>query len=229
MGEARGGEGASGAASPERASPAESAPSSRPSQPVGTSRALRIGAFGSEGSFTEEAAARYVEREGLEASLHPDPELASLFERLESGALDRLCLPLANSIGGLVRGTLEELGRRRFRPLAQVELPIRHALLVHRTLEDAGTLRAVASHPQAFLQCRRFLERRLPGVEHLERSDTASAARELAEGRLSAQTAVIASRRAARRFDLVALEHDVQDALDNRTQFLILEHGDEQS
>lgn len=187
----------------------------------GDRRPRRVGAFGSEGSFSEEAALRYVEREGLAAEIACCPALERLFDELEAGRLDLVCVPVANSLGGLVRATFEVLGQRSFRPLGQVELPVRHALLV-RPGADPTRIEAVASHPQALLQCERYLDRHLPRAERLVRGDTASAARELADGELSAGTAVLASLRAARRFGLDPIAVDVQDMQDNRTTFLLL-------
>ena len=185
------------------------------------SAAVTIGAFGSVGSFTEEAAHRYVEREGLQASISSSPDLEQLFADLNEGRLTYLCLPINNSIGGLVRATFEVLGRNTFEPVAQVELPIRHALLVRSGL-DLARITTVASHPQALIQCDRFLKRHLPEAERMQRSDTASAARELSTGELTEETAVIASLRAAEHFGLAVLEKDIQDLPDNRTNFLIL-------
>lgn len=182
---------------------------------------LTLAAFGAEGSFSEEAAERYLEREGLRGRVLSSPDLEHLFALLDERAADLVCLPVANSIGGLVRATFEVLGRHLFAPLGQVDLPVRHALLV-RPGTQAASLRAVASHPQALAQCERYLARSFPHAERIEWNDTASAARDLAGGRLAATTAVLASLRAAQRFGLEPLERDVQDVRDNRTTFLIL-------
>lgn len=194
--------------------------------PGGGGTELALGVFGSEGSFTEEAGESWAEREGVAARLVPEPDLERLFARLAGGELDLVCLPVANSVGGLVRATFETLGRHAFRPVGQVSVPVRHALVARPGVEPA-TLQAVASHPQAFVQCERFLARTLPGAALVERGDTASAARDLARGELSDTTAVIASRRASLRFGLRVLAEDIQDVRDNRTVFLVLGRAQE--
>jgi len=187
-------------------------------------RVVRLGVFGAQGSFSEEAGLAYAAREGLGCELGHASDPDELFRAVEEGRLDLAVLPIANSLGGLVRRSFEVLGRHSFEPHGQITLPIRHCLLARPGVE-ASAVTLVASHPQAFLQCGDFLRSRLPGVEARPWSDTASAARDLARGVLPPTAAVLASQRAARRFGLAVLAEGVQDARDNRTTFLVFGRG----
>jgi prephenate dehydratase len=78
----------------------------------------------------------------------------------------------------------------------------------------------VFSHPQALAQCEQYL-RTLSGVEIVATYDTAGSARLIKDGNL-ADTAAIASARAAELFGLQILQSGVQDFADNITRFILI-------
>jgi prephenate dehydratase len=184
--------------------------------------AVAVAVIGEHGSFSEEAAFAHALHERLQIEpvgfATPEEVLAAMRE----GRVELAVLPVANSSTGIVTGALAALLRERVELVGEVNLPIRHALLVRRPGIGLEALERVASHPQALLQCARFLERALPGRARLDWSDTASAARALADGELDEQTAVLASRRAARFHGLHVLEEEVQDDPANRTCFAVV-------
>ena len=77
----------------------------------------------------------------------------------------------------------------------------------------------VYSYSNALGQCRRWLERNLPGVALKEAASTADAASQAA---LNIDAAAIASPLAAEMYHLKVLAKDIQDVKDNRTRFLII-------
>jgi prephenate dehydratase len=186
---------------------------------------VRIAHLGSPGSFTEEAALTWCSRGRLDLDPqllgHEDPR--AVVELVRSGAAEVGVLPIANSTGGPVQPCLDALDGSGFRPLEVIALAVRFTLFCRAGGIEIADLRAVASHPQAFRQCARSLERLLPERAQLERSDTASAARDLAEGLLTPDVAVLASRRAGAARGLHPLAIDVQDDPDNRTFFLLFQ------
>ncbi len=188
---------------------------------VPTLEATKLAVFGAEGSFSEQAALSYAEREGLNLELEHHDTVGAVMDAVGRSA----CLgviPIANTLGGLVRASFEAMGSRTFLPRGQISLDINHCLVVARPGLGRQDITQVVSHPQALVQCERFLDRDLPGVPRLEWSDTASAAKSLAEGVLEATSAVIASPRAAALFRLSVWKENIQDSLHNKTTFLVI-------
>lgn len=181
-------------------------------------RRIVVAHFGASGSFSEEAALVHARELGCVAELLPRRVARDVLSAVESGAAERAVLPVATSVGGLVRASLDALAGHALSWVGEVALPVRFALLA-RPGTALADVRAVASHPQAFRQCARTLARLLPGRRELEASDTASAARSLAAGELEAGTAVLASARAGSVHGLELLVPDVHDDPTNRTYF----------
>jgi prephenate dehydratase len=137
--------------------------------------------LGPRGSFSEEAALLRVETDQLVAF----SSFPALISAVETGLADEAVLPIENSIEGAVSTTLDLLiHETALRISGELALPVRHFLVtrpgVH--LED---VRVVTSHPQALGQCRRFLERCMPGVEQVAALSTSGAVKEVRKERTS--------------------------------------------
>jgi len=186
--------------------------------PESSPRRVLLAHFGTSGSFSEEAALAHARELGAEPVLLPRRVARDVLRAVETGAAERAVLPIASSVGGLVRASLDALADHALSWVGEIALPVRFHLLARpgRALAD---VRAVASHPQAFRQCARTLARLVPGCRELEASDSASAARALAAGELAPDTAVLASARAGALHGLATLASDVQDESSNRTFF----------
>ena len=85
----------------------------------------------------------------------------------------------------------------------------------------SGTVEAGYSVPLSF-QTAGNLERLYPGTDRIEIEDTAIAARYLAEGRLSDDTAVVCRRNAGEMFGLRMVHENIEDRSDNMTEFHLL-------
>jgi len=141
------------------------------------------------------------------------------FEALAGSAVDACVLPVENSLGGIVQEVNDYLWEfSGLRVTREHVHPVIHCLVGRR---DAPITRAM-SHPQALAQCRNWLHAR--GIEEATAQDTAGAARWLAENPTPG-LAAIASAAAARRYDLEVLAEGIQDALSNRTRFLVVDRG----
>jgi prephenate dehydratase len=177
---------------------------------------LRIGIQGEAGSFSESAMLRLP-------SLDPEPvhfdDFAPVLAALEAGRIDRALLPVHNSLAGVVSASLRAIAAHDLRVEAEVDVPVRLALLA---LPGAapGSIASAASHPIALRQCSRFFAHH-PGIVPTAVHDTAGAARLVAE-RGDVTVAAIASREAGERYGLVPLATEIQDRADNRTRFWLL-------
>jgi len=175
---------------------------------------MKIGFQGAAGAYSETAALR----------AWPGSETVALdrfedvFEAVASGRTSHGILPIEFSTGSIHRN-YDLLLDHDLPIVAETELPVVHNLLAlpGTTIE---AVRRVFSHPQALAQCEMYLHT-LPGIEIVATYDTAGSARMIKEGNL-ADTAAIASLRAAEVFELAVLQAGIQDYEDNITRFLLI-------
>src|SRR5690242_5922405 len=175
---------------------------------------LRVGYQGEPGAYSEEAALAVLPN----AKTMGFPTFTRVFDALEVREIDAAVLPVENSLGGIVQEVNDLLWERRgVRVSGEVVHPVRHCLLGR----GEPVVRAL-SHPQALLQCRRFLEAR--GIQAVAFHDTAGAARAVAEGMVMGNGA-IASAAAAKRYGLKIIAEGIQDDDSNQTRFAIVDRG----
>src|SRR5712691_5222391 len=175
----------------------------------------RVGFQGEPGAYSEEAALAVLPA----ATTIGFPTFTRTFDALTSREVDAAVLPVENSLGGIVQEVNDLLWERPdLRISAEVVHPIRHCLLGR----GEPVVRAL-SHPQALLQCRKFLDARK--IQAVTFHDTAAAARAVAEG-MVVGSAAIASAAAAKRYGLKILAEGIQDDATNQTRFVIVDHGD---
>ncbi len=153
---------------------------------------------------------------------YPCQEITHLFEALRRNEVEFSLLPVENALAGSVSGAYELLLDHDVRIQAEVILHVHHALLANQgtTLED---IREVRSHPQALMQCDRFLKRH--DLSPVGWYDTAGAAKNLAE-EPDSSVAVIASTLAGELYNLDLIARQIEDEQFNFTRFLLLGHGD---
>ena len=159
---------------------------------------------------------------GDEVEAHPCQEINHLFEALERNEVDFSLLPVENALAGSVSGAYELLLDHDVRIQAEVILHVHHALLANKG-SVLDKICEVRSHPQALMQCDRFLKRHK--LKPVGWFDTAGAARDLSESPQSA-VGVIASRLAGELYELDLIEYEIEDEPFNFTRFLLLGHGD---
>lgn len=182
-------------------------------------RVPEAGYLGPRGTFTEEAARRYVARAGGTVRLVPYDDIPTLLRAVDRGVLRWAVVPIENSIEGTVAITVDMLVHEITSPIVgEVMLPVRHHLLVPNAL-DRDHIEVVISHPQALAQCRRWLERELPHVRRETAPSTAEAARQVAAGERP-NAAAIANAAAAALYGLHIAARDIQDSDDNMTRFV---------
>lgn len=181
---------------------------------------MKIGICGARGSFSEEAGVAYATKNGLKRySLLPLVTAERVLSALEGGEIDVGVFPIENSNGGIVIETVHAMAKHRFSIQKIFEIDVHHNLLVKKGV-TAEKIKTITSHDQAIKQCRMYLKRRWGKVKLKEYADTAQAAGDLAQGKLPASTAVIASRAAAKLYKLDILEESIQDLKFNYTSFI---------
>jgi prephenate dehydratase len=180
---------------------------------------VRLGYFGPEGTFTQEAL--LAATTGVEFEQVPLPTIYDAVMAVHDGTVDRVLVPIENSLEGSVNATLDALAMETedVAILGEVVLPIRHCLIARTELE-LTEVEVVVSHPQASAQCARFVRSRLPRATVMAGSSTAEAVRMVAaEDR---PWAALGNRVAAARYGCVVLRAGVEDVADNETRFVWL-------
>jgi prephenate dehydratase len=180
---------------------------------------MRVGYFGPEGTFTQEALIQATA--GCELELVPLPTIYDTVMAVHGGAVERALVPIENSLEGSVNATLDALAMETedVAIVGEVVHPIRHCLIA-RTQLELTEIEAVVSHPQANAQCARFIRTRLPNARVLAGSSTAEAVRLVAEH--VGPWAALGNRLAAERYGCVVLRAGVEDVADNETRFVWL-------
>ena len=178
--------------------------------------AKRVAFLGPKGTFSEEAALRY----DPEADLVPESSIPAVAAAVASGEAQEGVVPIENSLEGSVTYTLDILIQdERLYIRRELVVPIEHYLMVKPGTADAE-IQTVYSHPQAFGQCREYLERHLPDAQLIASLSTVAAVEDMK--RHEAPSAAISPRRAASLYRLDILAEGIQDNSLNATRFVVL-------
>ncbi|RJR13300.1 chorismate mutase [Candidatus Parcubacteria bacterium] len=184
---------------------------------------MRIGVSGGVGSFSAEAACQYCVSETItDAEIEHMIFIEHVLIALEKGEIDLGIFAIENSNGRMVVEYFTHIARYRFNPKRLFEFQVHHMLLAlpGKTRAD---IRQIVSQKQAIKQCSGYLKTEWYGTEVTEYIDTATAAKDLREGKLSTDSAVIAARSCAKLYDLEILDGPVQDDRYNYTTFVAAE------
>lgn len=182
-----------------------------------------IAYLGPPGTFSEEAAAAYAA--GVPgASLLPLTSIPAVVTAIETGAADVGMLPIENLLEGSVTFTLDLLiHETQLRIAGETVIPIRQYLVARPGLK-LNDVQVLYAHPQSLGQCRRFVERCLPGVATVASlSNSAAPVEALADER---PAAAISTLRAAEMTGAEILARDIADNLSNVTRFIVLARED---
>ena len=180
---------------------------------------ISIAYLGPKGTFSEFAAAAYANSLGEDiSSLKAYPTISQAINATEEGKADCCVVPIENSIGGGVTLTLDTLWEIETLHIQQAfTLPIQHALI--SSAAQISDVKTVYSHSQALSQCREWLASNLPNAKLVPGNSTAEPLPKLREDNT---TGAIASKWAARVYDLPVIAHPINDYADNHTRFWVL-------
>ena len=178
---------------------------------------MRIGISGVAGSFTEAAARTYAGENEVELVFLT--HAGAVLDSVVSGEVDVGIFAIENSNGGVVTEYLPAIAEHQFRIDKIFEIPVDHMLLVKKGAH-ASEITKIVSQRQALRQCRMYLARSWPNTEVEEYIDTATAAKDLSEGKLPPTAGVVASARAGEVYGLDVLESKIQDLKFNYTVFI---------
>ena len=176
---------------------------------------MKVGYLGPAGTFTQEAALKHF---GHSVESVPFVSIDEVFREVEAGAVNYGVVPVENSTEGVVNHTLDSFLDSELRVNGEVELRIHHHFLLPEGRRKQE-IKKIYSHQQSLAQCRKWLDRNWPNVEHIAVSSNAEAARLAAneEG-----VAAIAGDMAAELYGLRKESLNIEDSPSNTTRFLII-------
>ena len=174
---------------------------------------MKVAYSGTEGAFAHIASC--IIYPSAQKKAYSD--FAEAYRAVERGECDIAVLPVENSYNGEVGQVTDLMFSGSLYVNGMFDLPITQDLLAKEgaTVED---IKEVVSHPQAFGQCREYIERH--GFTRHEFANTALAARWVAENP-DPSIAAIGSREAAKIFGLTVIDHDINESKSNSTRFAI--------
>lgn len=139
----------------------------------------KIGISGNIGSFSEEAANYYCQKNKIDGCkfvylVSVDKTLSAVVD----GAVDMGIFPIENSNGGIVYESVYAMAKYKFNIKDMFDIDVRHCLL---SLPNIGLhdIESIASHPQALKQCKMYLKNKWNDTGLCEWSDTAQASSDL--------------------------------------------------
>lgn len=171
---------------------------------------------GVEGAYSHAAVLQYF-GEDVDA-FHVNTWEAAM-EAVEYGQADYAVVPIENSSAGSVIDNYDLLIQYDNVVAAETFVTVDHALL-GLPGASAEDITSVYSHPQALMQCARFLSSN-PRWRQYSVENTAVAAKRIIEEQDKTQAAV-ASETAGRLYGLSVLEKSIHDNQNNTTRFIIL-------
>ncbi len=179
---------------------------------------LTVAFQGEVGAYSEEAAFQFF---GTSIEIRPRETLEEVFESVEKRVQYGI-IPVENSLEGSISRSYDLMLESDLHVCGEIDLRVIHCLIAS---PDASldTVKKVYSHPQALGQCRSFLKHL--NVALIPSYDTAGSVKMIKESG-SADSAAIASARAAEIYGMKVIAREIEDNPNNFTRFFILARED---
>ncbi len=177
---------------------------------------MKVAIQGIRGSFHHIVAEQYF---GKNIDLVECLSFSEMPNLLKEEKVEVVIMAIENTIAGAILPNYALIDDYELSICGEHHLPIHHNLLTlnGQKIED---INEVYSHPMALLQCHKFF-RDYPHIKLIEDKDTASAAKRIHDQQLKGVGA-IASKLAAKIYDLNILAPEIQTIKQNATRFFIL-------
>lgn len=179
-----------------------------------------MGYQGIEGSNTEEAAKRLMDRMAIsEYVLVPSVTSFKVITKLLNKEVDYAVVATKNNIGGMVHETYQAVNNVNVEIICKETIPIRHLVFAKSLEITPHEIKRIISHEQAIKQCSQNIKMYLPNASIEPVENTAIGAKNLSENKYDNSTAVICTKTAGVRYNLSLLFESFEDHSTNRTEF----------
>ncbi|KAJ8118265.1 hypothetical protein OPT61_g701 [Boeremia exigua] len=190
----------------------------------------KVAFLGPEASYTHQATLDTFSSD--QYTLAPQTTIEDVFAAVQDGTVKRGVVPFENSTNGSVVFTLDLFAnlQGKFSDVlvcGEAYVGVSHCLLGldSPTSTDYSKITKLYSHPQAWGQCKTFLQQHLKHAERFDVSSTSRAAQMVANSNDSS-AAAISSKVAGTLFKLSLLVEGINDVSGNQTRFLVLRRKD---
>ena len=181
--------------------------------------AIRISIQGFEGSFHQAAAQHYFgDVEVIPCATFREVVKIAANNKQSDGGI----MAIENSIAGSILPNYNLLQKSNLKIVGEVYLHIRQHLMAKPGV-DVNEIKEVHSHPMALLQCIDFLDKHQWKL--VETEDTALSAKHVSKTRVK-HIAAVASKLAAKLYQLNIVAPNIHTMKDNYTRFLVLQRAD---
>ncbi|MBC8491144.1 MAG: prephenate dehydratase [Candidatus Marinimicrobia bacterium] len=171
---------------------------------------------GTHYAFSEIAARQYF---GSEIQTIPCRSFTDVFSSVQNGNSDFGILPVENSLTGSIYQNLDLFLESTVSITGETSIRVEQHLIANPDVK-LDDIKVVYSHPQALEQCRNFLSS-LPHIETIASYDTAGSVKDIRDKQIL-HAAAIASRQAAKDYDMEIIREEIEDIPENYTRFYII-------
>lgn len=171
---------------------------------------------GEEGAYAQAALYAFF---GKDTDCYHVETWRDALREITEGRADYAVLPFENSSAGFVTENYDLILEYDVSIAGEQIIPVEHCLLATEEI-PLDQIKRVFSHPQALMQCSRFLEQHR-GMERISLKNTAAAAKKISDEKENDQAA-IASGLTADIYGLQILQKGIQNNDSNSTRFFIL-------
>ena len=183
---------------------------------------IKIGYQGIQNSNSEAAAIEFVKHAKLKNYIMlPLVSSFNVLDNVDNGNIDYGVIAYRNNTGGTVKESVQALKFLQLQLVEEITMPISHYLFVKCESISIASIEAIASHPQAFVQCQHTLSENYPNTILVHDEDTATAARKLRLELFSEHTAVLCRKNAGEKNNLYLVHSNLEDRNDNSTSFRV--------
>jgi prephenate dehydratase len=176
---------------------------------------MKIAIQGIRGSYHHEVATDIF---GKNINLVECDNFSELPPLVQNKKVDKAVMAIENTIAGAILPNYALIDEYNLQICGEYYLPIQHQLM--GLTDNLNSIKEVRSHPMALEQCRKFF-RNYPAIKLIEEKDTALVAKNIQQNQLNG-IAAIASKSAAKIYDLNIIASDIQTNKANYTRFVII-------
>ena len=181
-----------------------------------------IGSLGPKGSFSEFALISYLKKCNSDEQIIFYNSFKQIFSALHSNEVNKIFIPIENSIGGDVYSVLDELVHLNssYQISAEVNYFIKQSLLAKKEI-SLDRIEKIYSHQQSFRQSSVFIDQFCNHAK-LEYCDSNSEAAKKLSKDLNLNSASIGHSNLAGLYDLFVLDQDISNNKGNKTRFVLI-------
>ena len=195
---------------------------------------MKIAFLGPEGSYSHQAAKKFLKTEATEIKTKaqwdeciPFRNFPEVISAVELGRVDAAVLPIENSVQGGVAQCLDLLQEiSGVYGVKETVLQVDHRL-VYKEGVALSQIGRVYSHRQALDQCSKFLSREMPFASLREAESTAFGLTRAMEDETGKSAAIAGSHTENIRKGFVMSEESISNEKNNFTHFLLVKKGKE--